>query len=751
MIIRTPTRTKTKSFNGSQVDFKFPSTESLPRGNATEQDMNNHHLLNATIKTGEIAESEQGDNVSQILSDYTSASNTNSNAYTSSSNGYYSFANISDNTTSPRFFAQNKDASVSNLNLGSPGRVGNYPSTLAPQKVGSAVSSPALTSSSSGRNSLRGSIASGRKSTSPSQMASIPENKSMSIQENKSVSARTAASIPTADNISYEIISATSNLDDTQPRMVSAATSSTCSTAQSALPKNHATVVKHPMAMRPDNLSLSQRRSSIASRRRHSSSHAQPLSRVASLASRGSRKSQLKRSNAIRCKGGLLAYFSTIGMRIRKSMHKLRIVLRKRLFSSHGKNVGSRSSSSQMARKGGNSTTTTSRKPGKKLKRKAPKNKHAAEYSQSTSKALTTSHLKRTDGFVANVRRTDEPSTESSKSPTPITKLTPTTSQKDTPASHPPTLRRTNSSIRRAASILQSTPNTNRYSTASQSEPSMAFTSAETRDTRRSPGHMTRSGGMASLNSVIREPSIVVKNKVIPLTMHQYPIKEEDEYVIDTNSMQKLSSSENESDGSSGFSYFDEVHRDHHDKSSIYTTESTDDEDDENEDTQYEPVHKKGMNPADMSASELSALFNDYFSTIIAKRIRMRLQIGQYQESNNLKHLDSEYRDMLESLRAEYDSESSDIFDNDNRSSSESTSSSSSSESDSNSEFSFTGASNEEEDALDVITPLECKRDIKEQLQNMLSGYSHSQAASVTSLPAAAVKRSSTLPIGVTI
>lgn len=739
MIIRTPTRTKTKSFNGNQVDFKFPSTESLPRGKMSEEDLNNHHLLNVSLKPGESANehNEESDNVSQILSDYTSsASNTNSNAYTNSSNGYYSFANISDNTTSPRFFAENKDASVSNLNLGSPNRVGNYPSTLAPQKIQSAVSSPALTESPSGRTSLRNSITSKTKSTSPSQMASIPEN--------KSISQHTAAtSIPTADNISYEIISATSNLDVTQPRMVSAATSSTCSTEQSVLAKNHATVVKHPMTASSKRATSIQRRSSLAHQRRQLMAQSTG-SRVSSMASKGSRKSQLKRSNAIRCKGGLLAYFTSIGFRIRKNMRKLRIAIRRRLFSHHGKNVGSRSSSSQLAAKTGKTTSN------KKSKKNA-KNKHTANYSHSINNGLTTSHLKRTDGFVTNVRRTDSQSTKSKKSPTPITKLTPTASvgEKDGTVSHPPTLRRTNSSIRRAASILTSTPNTNRYSTISQNEPSMAFTSAEARESRRSPQHMTRSSGMASLSSVIREPSIVVKNKVIPLNMHQFPIKEEDEYVIDTNSMQKLSSSESDDSNSDNSSYFDEVHDTRHDKSSIYSSESSDEDEDDDEDSQYEPVHKSTMNPADMTADELSNLFKDYFSTIIAKRIRMRMQIGQYQESNNLKHIDGDYKELLETLKTEYDSDSSDLFDNESRSSS-SSSSESSSDSEANSEFSFNRTSNDDE-AMDIVTPLDCKRDLKTQLENGFNGYSISQTASIISFPADGVKRSMTLPIGMTI
>lgn len=98
MIIRAPIRTKTKSFRGDQMDFKFPSNESLPRGTLEEYHLNNHHLLN-DVFAAENGVSRDEDGNSQTLSDYTSTSNTNTNSGYSS-NGYYSFANISDNTTS---------------------------------------------------------------------------------------------------------------------------------------------------------------------------------------------------------------------------------------------------------------------------------------------------------------------------------------------------------------------------------------------------------------------------------------------------------------------------------------------------------------------------------------------------------------------------------------------------------------------------------------------------------------------------
>lgn len=109
MIIRAPIRTKTKSFRGDQVDFKFPSNESLPRGTMEEYHLNNHHLLNNALG-GENPVTHDEDATSQILSDYTSASNTNTNSGYSS-NGYYSFANISDNTTSsPRIIVNPNEA-----------------------------------------------------------------------------------------------------------------------------------------------------------------------------------------------------------------------------------------------------------------------------------------------------------------------------------------------------------------------------------------------------------------------------------------------------------------------------------------------------------------------------------------------------------------------------------------------------------------------------------------------------------------
>ena len=98
-VMRTPTRTKTKSLGGRQNDFKFPSIEALPRFVLHEEDLNNHYIVNEVFSKSPVLKARD-DNESQLVSEYTSVSNTNTN--TNSSNGYYSFANISDNTTTSR-------------------------------------------------------------------------------------------------------------------------------------------------------------------------------------------------------------------------------------------------------------------------------------------------------------------------------------------------------------------------------------------------------------------------------------------------------------------------------------------------------------------------------------------------------------------------------------------------------------------------------------------------------------------------
>ncbi|CAD1780503.1 similar to Saccharomyces cerevisiae YPL158C AIM44 Protein of unknown function [Maudiozyma barnettii] len=754
MIIRTPTRTKTKSFNGTQVDFKFPSTESLPRDSIEEVELNNHHLLNVTLKKGrepsasELSHQEDSDNVSQILSDYTSASNTNSNAYTNSSNGYYSFANISDNTTSPRFFAENKDGPISNLNLGSPGRLGNYPTTLAPDKTNSAISSPSLIDKPSS-NSLRSSITSKSKSVTHSQMASIPEN--------KSVSAHTVnASIPTADNISYEIISATSNISQGQPRIVSTVSSSSGSDSSmdssSALTKQP-TVKKHPMTVN--------RIPSIKNvKPTRGITRLSNVSRTSSLSSKRSRTSQLKRSNAIRCKGGLLAYFASIGIKMKRTLKKIRIVIRRKLFSFNGSHsVTTRSSSINHKIPGSKTRVHSISNQDKKTMKKNMKGKHNIAYSNSINNGLTTSHLKRTDGYVTNLRRTisQSKSHSLSLSPKPITKLTPPGSMSETitdkndnkMTNRTTTLRRTNSSIRRAASILTATPNANRLSTGYQPDSRNTPNGSNFGETPSS--HLTRSNGMSSLNSVIREPSIVVKNKVIPLSMGQYPIKEEDEYIIDTNSMYKRNSTTSiDTDNSSFFEA-------NHEKSSIYSESENDDEseddDDDDDDFDYEEVNQnETLDISKMTATQLSDLFSHYYKNIISRRIMMRLQMGQYQDSNNLNEVNNEYMHLLENFVSEYDSESSEIFDQESNNDRRSTESS---EDDSNSQFSFNAmdGEHEKEEEMDIITPLqtEHKNGLQVQIETPFAIYSASQNASLLSIPIVAIRRSLTLPIGITI
>ena len=202
MIIRTPTRTKTTSFKGDQMDFQFPSQEHLPKASPQQEfDLNNHHLLNDVLQKQTLSlpsQHPEEDATSQILSDYTSTSNTNTNS--NSSNGYYSFANISDNTTSPKLHSLSSNSYGGFQTLDKT----DYPSTLAPDKM-----------------PLLGSLNNDSKRTLPGKKKS-----------------QTASSIPTADNISFAIVSASSD-SSTMETPLQRGSSSSSSTVSSTIHINN--------------------------------------------------------------------------------------------------------------------------------------------------------------------------------------------------------------------------------------------------------------------------------------------------------------------------------------------------------------------------------------------------------------------------------------------------------------------------------------------------------------------------------
>lgn len=547
MIIRAPTRTKTKSFNGRQMAFKFPSTDSLQDVRLDEYHLNNHHLLNDNV--GKCSD----DAASQILSDYTSASNTNTQSG-HSSNGYYSFANISDNTTSSAKVnnANQRQSVISN----DPNRASDVRGSVTP------LLEPLSDEAHDDNRS------SPRLGMSPMEM--IPENNGFSSFST------VFQSIPTAANISYDI-------------------SSSISSAKSQ--ESEGTSVRKFQPNRLQDTPAMTRVGSMHSTR-------------SSLLSNRNRTS-LKRSKAVRCKGGLLQYFQLLRLKFKKQLRKLICGIRERISKKKmGKNSGYRS--------------------GKPLIKRS--SKAGDSHRSSERNDMRSSHLKRTQRYVSNLQRS-----MSNKSLQPVlvpkTNLTsPTKHQgiigaekEDKITSNPTTsLRRTKSSIRRAASVINTSPGPKSSSEAELRAPDDENTHIALNNKK--PG-LVRSAGCKSLNSLARQPSIVVKNKVIPLSMHHYPIEEEDddeeedEYVISTNSMRPLTPLESVSSENESFT-----------------------------DAEEPSEHPE----------QLSQALNHYFRVIIARRILMKLQIAEYQKSG----LKRSYLNAIESIIKEYDSESnvSDLF-----------------------------------------------------------------------------------------
>ncbi|QLQ81429.1 hypothetical protein HG537_0F01900 [Torulaspora globosa] len=601
MIIRTPTRTKTNSFKGQQMAFKFPSTENLRDETLDEYHLSNHHLLNDNIKSfDEVA--------SQILSDYTST-NTNSGH---SSNGYYSFANISDNTTSS-------------------------PKSSTVDKRGSGDFNGLDVLESVQHQDEDGKISSRQVASSP--MEAIPEADGFG-------SFSTAfQSLPSAANISYDI-------------------ASTASSSKS-LQSDKATVRKLPNARLE---------------------RTPTITRVPSASTRSSsgstRTSKLKRSKAVRCKGGLLQYFILLGLTLKRQLRKVICSIRSKLTRRNGGTIRRRSNLSLSDKK-------------------------AAQRRRSRQEDLRTFHLKRTQRYVSNLQRS-----MSCKSLQPVMisqansakeSLVNETETVDMKIRNPTTsLRRTNSSIKRAASVIT---NHHGISDSSKRESNEPSTAKDEKSNEQPVKRIVRSAGSRSLSSLARQPSIVVKNKVIPLSMYHYSIKEEeedaDEYVISTNAMRPLS-----------------------------PVESL------NSESSYEDAQEDLNVPQSEEHRLISQSLNQYFRTIIAQRIMTRIQIAKYQKS------ELPVSDLIGSLIKEYESDStvSNLFEGHK------------------SRSSLTDATSEpteeenEEEQYDATSQYSTNISLKFAFQSPFETANRSSRNdSLLSLPTTGVRRSLTLPIGIKV
>lgn len=520
-MIRTPTRTKTASFNGSQGEFRFPDDASGME--VTEMSASHRQHDKQDFINSHLAKKSEDDSHSQILSDYTATGSSSGN----SSNGYYSFANISDNTTNPEGNSSTVQNNYNNTYTSRYSYISttlssaNYPVTLAPDRT------PRISTSVSPENTKIG--------ASSSTLRSIPEN----------VSALTSfCTIPTADNVSFQI----SLLSDRSTSMKIRKASN--------LKRSNSSIVRAPST-----------RSSVSSGYKHS---------------------KLKRSNAIRCKGGLLNYFTKLGIRIERTLRRIELAFKRKLFTYKQR--------------------TLNKKKNKK----------------------TTSHLLRSNGYFANIKRSQSMKSLANQADrnseinetnfeignTPIVEHSPSMNQRS--------LRRTPSSIKRAVSVLTN----NNAVSMSRSASTLV---------RSGSGRLVRSQPSLNLNSTIRQPSIVVNNKVIPLSNfdhEDYCITEEDEdedeYVIDTHQMQPLRS----------------------DSSSVVSSLI--------DESQYEDAEAYSSSveslPESIKVANARAAWDGYLRAVISQRISLRLQIAKFQQSQNC----DGYKDLIDAIVSDY--ESDDLF-----------------------------------------------------------------------------------------
>ena len=695
-VMRTPTRTKTKSLGGRQNDFKFPSIEALPRFVLHEEDLNNHYIVNEVFSKSPDLKARD-DNESQLVSEYTSVSNTNTN--TNSSNGYYSFANISDNTTTSRMNGTFSEASYGVSSAASRTYKSSDYSTAYDTEHPPFSSSPSpklrptyTTEKVTTRPKSAGSITSKRSTPPPMEaiiedeqslhtlpykvVELVPSSKVDPLPQARVVTVRSSSS--TASSTTVESSSRRRRLSvgvDRGNRQLSSDSSLTYTTAPSQNP-----LIENSKGYVPYS--------------RQSQSQSQSQSGVRQV-------SKLKRSNAIRCKGGLLRFFSQLGIRIKRRFRRLWLAVRRKLFSySRGRSSGSISRSksmhsvSQSLVRRQTFATEQSTLENITLRKRHRVNGHEMKRSLSSGNKLTTSHLRRTHGLVSNLQSLPPPPPQDSTTATAtaaaaaessiISSLkSPGTPQRVTFAKRGTnsTLRRTNSSIRRAASILEASmskmdhngsPMTTSWKldtlqespeleAGSNPQNTQLYTHATVATTLqnmnnkpganlRKPSHLVRSRGSNSLSSIIRQPSIVVKNKVIPLSMGNYSMSlRNGDRVACWDTLSAV-----ESQSSIDSSYF-EVNQLKGDSTGLITSMrgtsrdfekggdnavETIEEDEEQEEGTLEFVSNR---------ETVSSLFNSYFRRIVYERVKLQLQMERLQDSSQ-EDICSIYRELLDSI-----------------------------------------------------------------------------------------------------
>lgn len=898
MIIRTPTRTKTKSFKGEQMDFKFPSNNSSEFESHDEVELNNHFLVNESLRNDKNQIIKEKNLVTPLISHITSQpySSKGKNLNVDLSNAYYSFANISDNTTSPSFFHEKRDSEtnsdiISMLNINGNPKLptSEYPHTLAPKKT---VRDFSLV------ESIITPITSPPSSSLQQHHSLSPKMKSPSIKSNKTVNT-TPTDIPTADNLSYDIISSSSlsclNSSKLESLRLPSSSSSSDFSSKEALHSASSTVKRTPMNLyrkptmrKVDSIefsSVSSDKNSNKSKynendlhydniksklkskpntnnnnennsRNNKINNNKPVRRMSSM--RSHPKSTLKRSKAIRCKGGLLRYFEMIGVRIKKLMKQIRLLLfKKRTVNNYqSKNFSMRRSFSSISSTNDHQILLTKNKRNKKLRinTKSKNTNHATlrRYhipNSSSLQALQPALIEKVKPVTIDERHTLKVNTNKDsindtetaninnknyentniKSPNESIVNSPLINNQDTITtaasititknnnnsnSVPPfignrdstrtnsTLRRTNSSIRRAASILTaSTPSTSTYY------------SAVTCQDNGSPvrkSKLIKSVASTSLSSLVRQPSIVVKNKVIPLSMsvtysmnetndndtkYSSPLMEDN--VLDTFDTIKEEDEEDEKeklsagiiDSDSDSSIFTELGTNVEDttesinnnnNNNIGTSLEAKNEGETEEDSKEEinEINKKGQKTSvvnkkedekykednDMDHTyikeEMTQLMKTYLSQIIQKRILMRLQMVKFQESNIM---EPEYKQMIDDIVSDYETECHENFmvidnsENDDESDTSSSVTSSGEYNDSLSKFNqlitttnVDGNHENDIDGNEKSSPISLQYPSKDVLFGM-NTLMRSNREKVLNIPASTIKRSMTLPIGMKI
>ena len=704
-VMRSPTRTKTKSLGGRQNDFKFPSIEALPRFVLHEEDLNNHYIVNEVFSKSPVLKARD-DNESQLVSEYTSVSNTNTN--TNSSNGYYSFANISDNTTASRMNGTLSEASYGVSSTTSRTYKSSDYST-AYDTEHPPFSSTASSSSHSPSPRLRP-MNSDRTGTRPISAGSIVSKSTPPME----AILEDEQSLHSGEPLAYDVVELvpSSRVDPLPQARVVTVRSSSSITSSTTVESNHSVGVDEGNRQLSSDSSLTYTTApSYNPLMENSKGSYDPYSQVSGRQRQrqpGVRQvSKLKRSNAIRCKGGLLRFFSQLGIRIKRRFRRLWLAVRRKLFSySRGRSSGSISRSksmhsvSQSLVRRQTFATEQSTLENITLRKRHRVNGHEMKRSLSSGNKLTTSHLRRTHGLVSNLQSLP-PQDSAAVATTDLSIISsiksPGTPQRVSFGKHgtSSTLRRTNSSIRRAASILEASmskmdhnhnglpittswkldtlqespeleaggnkPNT-QLLTKDQLATSTTLQNRNNNNDKpsanlRRPSHLVRSRGSNSLSSIIRQPSIVVKNKVIPLSMCNYSMSVrngnrvacwdtlsavESQSSIDSSYFevnQPLSGGKDDIKGRitvvRGTSKDFEREKD----KAMETIEEKANDDDEEEDTTELVPNRETV----------SSLFNSYFRRIIYERVKLQLQMDRLQESSQ-EDICSIYRELLDSI-----------------------------------------------------------------------------------------------------